>query len=594
MVMRPLSRSCSVSTNPWSTSPTRFWSGTETSSRISSAVSLERMPSLPCSGRCEKPFMPRSSAKAVMPFCRREGLVRASTTKTSPTEPWVMNIFAPFSTQPLPLRTAVVRIPAASDPLPASVRPQAASFLPEAMSGMNRRRSSSDPNRRMCEVPSPLCEATVSASDPSQRAISSTTIARLTVSSCEPPSSSGTAMPRSPSSPRCATTSRGNCSLRSHSAACGFTSRTQKSLTISTSLRWLSVGSNSIISPECSVSPAAPQIHPKRSARNSSTTGLDRGDAAPLGGAGAVALRGGCEAGDDLVAQAVAWHHRFQHLLGGQLEDVDVCLVFLAKLLHVRGALGLGPLLDLVVVDGVHGRFGSHHRDHRLRQRDGGIRLEARPAESVEAGAVRLADHHAQLGDRRLADCHDHLGARPDDSLALHLRPDHEARHVGQIQERHAEGVAQPDETGRLVRAVDEEHAALVLRLAGDDPDRLPVDAGEAGDHLRREQLLDLEQAVRVHQLADERAHLEELVLIGRDQLLDALPRRRGPDGLRHGHGRCEVLGQIAEVALARLDRLLLRLHQDVAAAGDGAVHARATQLLERHLLPDDHLGHAG
>ena len=154
-----------------------------------------------------------------MPFCRFSGLVSASTTNTSPTEPWVMNIFAPFSNQSLPLRTALVRIPAASEPLPGSVSPQAASFLPEAMSGMNRRRSWSDPKRRMCEVPSPLCDATVSASEPSQRAISSTTIAMLMVSSWDPPSSSGTAMPSRPSSPSCATVSRGNRSSRSHSEA---------------------------------------------------------------------------------------------------------------------------------------------------------------------------------------------------------------------------------------------------------------------------------------------------------------------------------------------------------------------------------------
>ena len=160
-----------------------------------------------------------------------------------------MNIFAPFSIHPDPLRTALVRIAAASEPLPGSVSPHAASFFPEAMSGMNRRRSSSEPKRRMCEVPSPLWEATVSASDPSHRAISSITIAMETVSSCEPPSSSGTAMPRRPRSPRCATVSRGNRSSRSHAKACGFTSRTQKSRTMATSFRWLSFASNCIPSP---------------------------------------------------------------------------------------------------------------------------------------------------------------------------------------------------------------------------------------------------------------------------------------------------------------------------------------------------------
>src|SRR5882672_4257540 len=245
MVIRPLSRIFKVSTNPPPTSPMRRQSSTSTSSITSSAVSEERMPSFPCSGRCEKPFMPFSSRKAVTPFCRFSGSVRARTMKTSPTLPWVMNIFAPFSSQPLSLRTAVERMAAASDPLPGSVKPQAASFLPAAMSGMNRLRSSSLPNRSRWEVPRPLCEATVSASDPSQRAISSTTQATESVSSSDPPSSSGTVMPRRPSSPRCPTTSRGKRSSRSHSCACGFTSRTQKSRTIPTSLRWLSFSSKS-------------------------------------------------------------------------------------------------------------------------------------------------------------------------------------------------------------------------------------------------------------------------------------------------------------------------------------------------------------
>src|ERR1043165_7643619 len=59
---------------------------------MSSAVSDERMPSFPCSGRCEKPFMPFSSRNAVTPFCRRPGSLSASTTKTSPTLPCVMFI----------------------------------------------------------------------------------------------------------------------------------------------------------------------------------------------------------------------------------------------------------------------------------------------------------------------------------------------------------------------------------------------------------------------------------------------------------------------------------------------------------------------
>src|ERR1700694_588779 len=249
IVIRPLSRIFRVSTKPPPTSPMRRQSSTYTSSITSSAVSLDRMPSFPGRGRCEKPFSPFSSRNAVTPFWRFSGSVSASTTNTSPTLPWVMNILAPLSTQPLSFRTAVERMPAASEPLPGSVRAQAASFLPAAMSGMKRLRSSSLPNRRRCEVPSPLCEATVSAREPSQRAISSTTQATENVSRADPPNSSGTVIPSSPSSPSCATTSRGNRSSRSHSCACGFTSRTQKSRTIPTSLRWLSFSWKSKKSP---------------------------------------------------------------------------------------------------------------------------------------------------------------------------------------------------------------------------------------------------------------------------------------------------------------------------------------------------------
>src|SRR5215469_10363842 len=47
------------------------------------------------------------------------------------------------------------------------------------------------------------------------------------------------------------------------------------------------------------------------------------------------------------------------------------------------------------------------------------------------------------------------------------------------------------------------------------------------------------------------------------------------------------------EIALGDFDGLLVGGGQDVAAAGDGAVHARSPQLLERHFFPHRHLDHA-
>jgi hypothetical protein len=107
---------------------------------MSSPVSELRIPSLPWMARWLNPGVPFSTMKAVMPFCRRSASVRARTTKTWPTVPWVMNILLPLSTHRSPRRTAVVFIAAASEPLPGSVRPQAPSHSPVASFGRYRAR----------------------------------------------------------------------------------------------------------------------------------------------------------------------------------------------------------------------------------------------------------------------------------------------------------------------------------------------------------------------------------------------------------------------------------------------------------------------
>ena len=151
-----------------------------------------------------------------------------------------MNIFEPFRTQPSPLRTAVERSPAASEPLPGSVRPQAASFSPRASGGTQRCRWASVPKWRIWLVPRPLWLATVSASEPSYRAISSMMTATASMSRPEPPYSSGTVMPMRPSSPSLRTVSKGNSPVSSHFRDWDFTSSSQKSLTICWIWRWAS------------------------------------------------------------------------------------------------------------------------------------------------------------------------------------------------------------------------------------------------------------------------------------------------------------------------------------------------------------------
>ena len=120
--------------------------------------------------------MPLSRMNAVIPCCFFAGSVTASTTNTLPTEPWVMNVLVPVSVQlPSGSRSARVRAPAASEPDPGSVRPQAPSAAPLASRGRYFCFCSSLPASRMCPVHSPLCDATVIATEPSTMASCSTT-----------------------------------------------------------------------------------------------------------------------------------------------------------------------------------------------------------------------------------------------------------------------------------------------------------------------------------------------------------------------------------------------------------------------------------
>ena len=56
--------------------------------------------------------------------------------------PPVMNVFAPLTMKSSPSRTAVVRMPARSDPVPGSVIATAVSSLPAARPGNHRSRCS--------------------------------------------------------------------------------------------------------------------------------------------------------------------------------------------------------------------------------------------------------------------------------------------------------------------------------------------------------------------------------------------------------------------------------------------------------------------
>ncbi len=189
--------------------------------------------------------------------------------------------------------------------------------------------------------------------------------------------------------------------------------------------------------------------------------------------------------------------------------------------------------LQLVVVDRVDRRLRAHHRDRRARQRQAAVGVERRTGHRVQPRSVGLAHDHRDLRHGRLADRADHLRAVADDPVALDLRADHEAGHVREEQQRHVERVARPDEPRGLVGRVGEQHAALVLRLVGHDPDRPTVQTRVADDQLLRPARMDLQQRSLVDERVDQRLDVERLVLVGRDQLARSRPRPVRPRAAR-------------------------------------------------------------
>ena len=121
--------------------------------------------------------------------------------------------------------------------------------------------------------------------------------------------------------------------------------------------------------------------------------------------------------------------------------------------------------------------------------------------------------------------------------------------------------------------------------------DRAPVDPRVADDELLRPAGVHLAERVGVGERLDQVLDVEGGLLVAGDDLRDAalgggLGRRRRRRLL------APAARHVGEVALREVDRVLVGLHQEVAAARDAGVHLRPAHLLEGHLLADHHLGH--
>jgi hypothetical protein len=130
-------------------------SGRRTSSRISSLVIDARSDSLRWMSRVLKPCV---SVGTTNP--RTPSSVRAHTTATSATPPFVIHIFVPLRIQSLPSRRARVRMLAGSDPKSGSVSPKQPIASPAAIRGSHCCLCSSEPNFQIGNIASEPCTDT--------------------------------------------------------------------------------------------------------------------------------------------------------------------------------------------------------------------------------------------------------------------------------------------------------------------------------------------------------------------------------------------------------------------------------------------------
>ena len=170
----------------------------------------------------------------------------------------------------------------------------------------------------------------------------------------------------------------------------------------------------------------------------------------------------------------------------------------------------------------------------------------------------------------------------------LDLRADHEPRHVHQEHQRDPERVAQVHEAGRLVGGVVVEDPAHLARLVGDDPDRPPAHARQAGDDRLRPLRLEVEPVAVVDDPPDHVVHVVRLA-VGLGEHVEQL-LVHAVDGVVDGPHRRRFLAvrrEEREVLPDARDALLVVGHLEVADAGLAAVHARPAELLLRDVLAD-------
>lgn len=134
-------------------------------------------------------------------------------------------------------------------------------------------------------------------------------------------------------------------------------------------------------------------------------------------------------------------------------------------------------------------------------------------------------------------------------------------------------------------------------RLVGDDAHRIALDPAEAGEDVRREQGLGLQELAVVQHMLDRGVHVVRLVRRVRDQRvqLAVLVADRQVRLLREGRGLGEVVRrQVRQQRLDVLDGVLLVARHVVRHTRGGVVRTGTAELLEGDVLAGDRLDDVG
>jgi len=126
----------------------------------------------------------------------------------------------------------------------------------------------------------------------------------------------------------------------------------------------------------------------------------------------------------------------------------------------------------------------------------------------LRSEAITLAQNDAEQRHGETSPGHKHAGDMTHDRGLLRFGPHHEAGRVAQRHDRNVKGIAKLHETRGLIARRRIDRATEMLRIVGDQPERLALDANESGDDPDTEIPAYFEHRSLVGQQIDDVAHV--------------------------------------------------------------------------------------